>query len=96
MSSSDNAHPAHPVVKWIDERLPVFTFVNHELRGYPTPRNLNYWWSFGSIAGIVLMLIGVTGGLMSFQEDILEWINADQVAHFENDQRLSPPDPYEK
>ncbi|ERJ19207.1 sulfite reductase flavoprotein alpha-component [Salinisphaera shabanensis E1L3A] len=48
-------------------------------------------WFIGITAGIVLMLIGITGGLMSFQEDILEWINADQVAHFENDQRLSPP-----
>ncbi|MES1946911.1 flavodoxin/nitric oxide synthase [Salinisphaera sp. C84B14] len=48
-------------------------------------------WLLGITAGVVLMLIGVTGGLMSFQEDILEWINADQVAHFETDQRLSPP-----
>ena len=67
MSSSDSAHPAHPVVKWIDERLPVFTFVNHELRDYPTPRNLNYWWSFGSIAGIVLMLMILTGIMLAMQ-----------------------------
>ena len=31
-------------------------------------------WLLGITAGVVLMLIGVTGGLMSFQEDILEWI----------------------
>ncbi|MES1950222.1 flavodoxin/nitric oxide synthase [Salinisphaera sp. S4-8] len=48
-------------------------------------------WLVGITAGAVLMLIGVTGGLMSFQEDILEWLNADQVAHFENEARLSPP-----
>jgi len=25
---------------WIDKRLPVFTFINHNLRDYPTPKNL--------------------------------------------------------
>ena len=37
---------------WIDKRLPVFTFINHNLRDYPTPKNLNYFWNFGSLAGI--------------------------------------------
>ncbi|MDP7543953.1 MAG: cytochrome b, partial [Alphaproteobacteria bacterium] len=57
----------HPVVKWIDERLPVFTFLNHELRDYPTPRNLNYWWSFGSIAGVVLVVLIGTGVMLAMQ-----------------------------
>ncbi len=58
---------AHPVVKWIDERLPVFTFLNRELRDYPTPRNLNYWWSFGSIAGVVLVVMTLTGIMLAMQ-----------------------------
>ena len=36
----------NPVVKWIDYRLPVFTFTHHSLIDYPTPRNLNYMWNF--------------------------------------------------
>ncbi|MBT3360211.1 MAG: cytochrome b [Rhodospirillales bacterium] len=48
-------------VDWIDYRLPVFTFVNHHLVEYPTPRNLNYWWNFGSLAGIVLVIMIATG-----------------------------------
>ena len=28
------------ITSWIDERLPVFTFINHNLRDYPTPKNL--------------------------------------------------------
>ncbi len=55
------------VVKWIDHRLPVFTFMNHELTDYPTPRNLNYWWNFGSLAGIVLVIMIVTGILLAMQ-----------------------------
>ena len=42
------------LIEWIDYRLPVFTFLNHELNEYPTPKNLNYFWNFGSLAGITL------------------------------------------
>ena len=42
---------------WIDKRLPVFTFINHNLRDYPTPKNLNYFWNFGSLAGITLVIM---------------------------------------
>ena len=51
----------NPVVRWIDYRLPVFTFANEQLIEYPTPRNLNYWWNFGSLAGIVLVIMIATG-----------------------------------
>ena len=49
------------VVRWIDYRLPVFSYLHHELHEYPTPKNLNYWWNFGSLAGIVLVVMIVTG-----------------------------------
>jgi quinol-cytochrome oxidoreductase complex cytochrome b subunit len=52
---------SNPIVRWIDHRLPVFTFMHHELHEYPTPKNLNYWWNFGSLAGIVLVIMVVTG-----------------------------------
>ncbi len=53
------------MVKWVDQRLPVFTFMEHELREYPTPRNLSYWWNFGSLAGIVLVVMIVTGIMLA-------------------------------
>jgi len=51
----------NPVVKWIDYRLPIFTMMKHSAIDYPTPRNLNYWWNFGSLAGIVLVIMIATG-----------------------------------
>src|SRR5258707_13514376 len=45
------------LVRWIDNRLPIFTFMSHELNDYPTPRNLNYWWNFGSLAGLMLVIM---------------------------------------
>lgn len=49
------------IINWIDTRLPIFTFINHELREYPTPRNLSYAWNFGSLAGIILIIMILTG-----------------------------------
>lgn len=49
------------IAKWVDRRLPIFTFLDRELNDYPTPRNLNYWWNFGSLAGFVLVVMIVTG-----------------------------------
>ena len=51
MAGMTNSDFKNPVVHWIDTRLPIFTFMEHELNEYPTPRNLNYWWNFGSLAG---------------------------------------------
>jgi len=49
------------IIKWIDDRLPIFSFVNHELRDYPTPKNLSYMWNFGSLAGVMLVIMILTG-----------------------------------
>ena len=57
------ASPAkqNAIIKWIDSRLPIFTFAKHSLQDYPTPKNLSYWWNFGSIAGIILVVMIATG-----------------------------------
>ena len=51
----------NPFVRWVDARLPIFTFIDHDLVVYPTPRNLNYWWNFGSLAGVALVVMIATG-----------------------------------
>src|SRR6201993_2839813 len=55
------------IVRWIDHRLPVFAFISHELNEYPTPRNLSYWWNFGSLAGFMLVTMIATGIFLAMQ-----------------------------
>ena len=55
----------HPIAKWIEFRLPVFSFLEKELYDYPTPRNLSYWWNFGSLAGIMLVVMIATGVVLA-------------------------------
>jgi ubiquinol-cytochrome c reductase cytochrome b/c1 subunit len=55
------------IARWIDHRLPIFTFMQHELHDYPTPKNLSYWWNFGSLAGIMLVIMIVSGIFLAMQ-----------------------------
>jgi len=55
------------IIKWIDYRLPFVGMLQHELYEYPTPRNLSYWWNFGSLSGIMLVVMIVTGVFLAMQ-----------------------------
>ncbi len=59
--------PDKGVGKWIEDRLPIFAFTQHSLVDYPTPKNLNYWWNFGSLAGITLVILILTGIMLAMQ-----------------------------
>lgn len=51
----------NPIIRWIDQRLPMFSYLDHELNEYPMPRNLNYLWNMGSLAGLALVIMLVSG-----------------------------------
>lgn len=54
--------PKHPFMKYMDERLPLPRFVYNAIGGgYPVPRNLNYFWNFGVLSGLALVIQLVTG-----------------------------------
>jgi len=57
--------PSNPVVRWVEDRLPLINFVKPTLIDYPTPRNLNYWWTFGAILTFMLATQIVTGILLA-------------------------------
>lgn len=42
-------------------KQPIFSVVNEHLIAYPTASNLSYWWGFGSLAGICLLIQIITG-----------------------------------
>ena len=51
----------NPVIRWIDSRLPIFTMIQKEYGVFPTPRNFNYFWNFGALAMINLVIMIATG-----------------------------------
>jgi ubiquinol-cytochrome c reductase cytochrome b subunit len=58
--------PQGTVSKWVDERLPLPRLVYNVVgAGYPVPRNLNYFWNFGVLAGVALVIQIVTGVVLA-------------------------------
>ena len=60
MSGPSTYEPTNGFTKWLDARLPIVRF-NHDLMTFPTPKNLNYWWTFGGILAVCLAIQIVTG-----------------------------------
>jgi ubiquinol-cytochrome c reductase cytochrome b/c1 subunit len=52
--------PKSKLGKWFNDRLPLLTLTAH-LTDYPTPKNLNYWWTFGGILSFCLLTQIITG-----------------------------------
>jgi ubiquinol-cytochrome c reductase cytochrome b subunit len=46
---------------WVDERLPLSKMYKEHLSEYYAPKNFNFWYFFGSLALLVLVLQIVTG-----------------------------------
>ena len=47
--------------EWVDERFPIIQFWNDHLAQYYAPKNLNFWYFFGSIAMMMLVIQLLTG-----------------------------------
>jgi ubiquinol-cytochrome c reductase cytochrome b subunit len=59
---AEEYRPKHPFMRWMDDRLPLPRLMFNALGpGYPVPRNLNYMWNFGVLAGLALVIQIVTG-----------------------------------
>ena len=58
--SEEKYIPKSKLGQWFDSRLPLLT-LSHHLQSYPTPKNLNYWWTFGGILTFCLITQIVTG-----------------------------------
>ena len=61
MSEHESTYvPKSGVEKWLDTRLPIVRF-GADYMSLPTPKNLNYWYTFGAILTLCLMTQIVTG-----------------------------------
>jgi ubiquinol-cytochrome c reductase cytochrome b/c1 subunit len=56
----NNYVPSSKFGKWFNDRLPLLSLGAH-LTDYPTPKNLNYWWTFGGILTFCLITQIITG-----------------------------------
>jgi quinol-cytochrome oxidoreductase complex cytochrome b subunit len=53
--------PQSGIERWLDKRLPIIRLTHDSFVAYPVPRNLNYWWTFGAMLALCLVVQIVTG-----------------------------------
>src|SRR3984885_6643866 len=51
---------ASRIIRWIGYRMPFVVMVGFEVHDSPTPRNPRLWWIFGSLAGMMLVIMIVS------------------------------------
>jgi ubiquinol-cytochrome c reductase cytochrome b subunit len=64
MSGPSTYEPKTGIERWLDTRLPIIRF-GVDLLDFPTPKNLNYWWTFGGILAFCLVVQIVTGVVLA-------------------------------
>jgi len=61
MAGQSTYVPKTGFTRWLDQRLPILRLANDTMTTFPTPRNLNVWYSFGGILTFMLGIQIVTG-----------------------------------
>ena len=82
MSGHSTYEPKTAFTRWLDSRLPILRF-SAELLDFPTPRNLNYWWTFGGILAMCLGIQIATGVVLAMHYNVGDAFNS--VEHIMRD-----------
>lgn len=85
MSEHSSYTPGTGIEKWLDERLPIIRFSKEHLMDFPTPKNLNYWWTFGAILVMCLGIQIVTGVILAMHYTPNVAMAFDSVEHIRRD-----------
>jgi ubiquinol-cytochrome c reductase cytochrome b/c1 subunit len=65
MAQESTYQPKSGFERWLDSRLPVVRVMHDQFMVFPTPRNLNYWWTFGAILTFMLIAQIATGVVLA-------------------------------
>lgn len=61
MQKFDMQKPFTSIVGWVDDRFPLTSNIKTHLTEYYAPKNFNFWYYFGSLALLVLVMQILTG-----------------------------------
>ena len=85
MEHSSTYQPTSGFGKWIDTRLPIPRVMYTQFITFPTPRNLNYWWTFGGILTYMLVAQIATGVVLAMHYVATPELAFDSVEHIMRD-----------
>jgi ubiquinol-cytochrome c reductase cytochrome b subunit len=78
--------PSAPLMVWLDEKLPLPRLIYGAVGGgYEVPRNINYMWNFGFLAGLCLVIQIVTGVVLAMHYAANAGVAFDSTEHIMRD-----------
>jgi quinol-cytochrome oxidoreductase complex cytochrome b subunit len=77
--------PKSGIERWLDKRLPIIRFAQEHISAYPTPRNLNVWYTFGGILAFCLGVQIATGIVLAMHYTADSRLAFDSVEHIMRD-----------
>ncbi|WP_442861120.1 cytochrome b, partial [Caulobacter sp. HMWF025] len=83
MSGHSTYQPKTGFERWLDARLPIVRLGYDSFVDYPTPRNLNYWYTFGGILSLCLASQLITGIILVMHYNVGDAFNS--VEHIMRD-----------
>jgi ubiquinol-cytochrome c reductase cytochrome b subunit len=85
MAGHSSYQPKTAAGKWLHERLPIMDLVYGQALDFPTPKNLNYWWTFGAILMTMLTVQLLTGIVLAMHYTAHVDLAFDSVEHIMRD-----------
>ena len=85
MSGHATYQPKNKALQWLEKRLPIGGLMYDSFVSYPTPRNLNYWWTFGGILTFMLGVQIITGVVLAMHYTPSTLLAFDSVEHIMRD-----------
>ena len=77
--------PKNGFSKWLDKRLPLMRFADENLLSFPTPKNLNYFYTFGFILTMCLVTQIITGIVLAMHYTPSTLLAFDSIEHIMRD-----------
>ncbi|WP_411818284.1 cytochrome b [Hyphococcus sp. DH-69] len=85
MSHASTYKPGTGIENWLDKRLPLVRLAHDSFVDFPTPKNLNYWWTFGGILAVCLIIQILTGVILAMHYTPHVDLAFDSVEHIMRD-----------
>ena len=77
--------PKNGFSRWLDKRLPLMRFADENLLSFPTPKNLNYFYTFGFILTMCLVTQIITGIVLAMHYTPSTILAFDSIEHIMRD-----------
>ena len=81
MDTDYKYEPKNGLTRWLDSRLPLMRFTSEHVLQFPTPKNLNYFWTFGFILTMCLVTQIITGIILAMHYAPSTLLAFDSVEH---------------